>query len=123
MACQAVFEQLEKQNIKFLAISPHKPWPTSMAKSDINLTYETLIDVNNEVAKQFGLTFEVTGKEIRKFRESFCIDLVSLHSDGYVELSIPATYIVDNDGTIIKSFFGFDYPNHPSPKEILKYLD
>jgi peroxiredoxin len=123
LACQAVYEQLEKHNIKFVAISPHKPGPTSMAKSDINLTYETLIDVDNEVAKQFGLTFEVTGQEIRKFRESFCIDLVSLHSEDDIELSIPATYIVDKDGTILKSFFGFDNPDHPNPMEILKYLD
>ncbi len=94
-----------------------------MRRKDLNITYETLIDVDNEVSKQFGLTFEVTGSEAKKFRESFCIDLVSLHSDGDVELSIPATYIVDRDGTIIKSFFGFDYPNHPSPREILKYLD
>jgi peroxiredoxin len=123
LACQAVYEQLEKHNIKFVAISPHKPGPASMRRSDINLTYETLIDIDNEVARQFGLTFEVTGSEIRKFRESFCIDLVSLHSDGNVELSIPATYIVDSDGTILKSFFGFEYPNHPSPREILNYLD
>jgi peroxiredoxin len=123
MACQAVYEQLEKHNIKFVVISPHKPGPASMRRPDINLTYETLIDVDNVVARQFGLTFEVTGAEISKFRESFCIDLVSLHSDSNVELSIPATYIVDRDGTILKSFFGFDYPNHPSPREILKYLD
>ena len=122
MACQAVYEQLEEHDIKFVAISPHKPWPASMRRGDINLTYETLIDVDNEVAKQFGLTFKVTGSEVRKFRESFCIDLVSLHSDDGVELSIPATYIVDRDGTILKSFFGFDNPDHPSPREILKYL-
>ena len=95
----------------------------NLSRQEISLTYETLIDVDNEVAKQFGLTFEVTGQEIRKFRESFCIDLVSLHSDNDIELSIPATYIVDQDGTILKSFFGFDNPDHPNPREILKYLD
>ena len=123
LACQAVYEQLEKHNIKFVAISPHKPGPVSMTRKDLNLTYETLIDVDNEVAKQFGLTFAVTGPKIRKFRESFCIDLVSLHSDDDIELSIPATYIVDRDGKILKSFFGFDNPNHPNPREILKHLD
>ncbi len=123
LACQAVYEQLEKHNIKFVAISPHKPGPASTTRTDINLTYETLIDVDNEVSKQFGLTFEVTGTEIRKFCESFCIDLVSLNSDDDIELSIPATYIVDRDGTILKSFVGFDNPNHTSPREILKYLD
>ncbi|MDT8301662.1 MAG: peroxiredoxin family protein [Sedimentisphaerales bacterium] len=122
MACQAVYEQLEEHDVKFVAISPYKPWPASMRRGDINLTYETLIDVDNEVAKQFGLTFKVTGSEVRKFRESFCIDLVSMNSDDGVELSIPATYIVDRDGTILKSFFGFDNPDHPSPREILKYL-
>ncbi len=61
LACQAVYEQLEKHNIKFVAISPHRPGPVSMTRGDINLTYETLIDVDNEVAKQFGLTFEVAG--------------------------------------------------------------
>jgi peroxiredoxin len=123
LACQAVYEQLEKHNIKFVAISPHKPGPLSMTRPDINLTYETLIDVDNEVSKRFGLTFEVKKPEIRKFRESFCIDLVSLHSDDGIELSIPATYIVDRDGTILKSFMGFDNTNHTSPREILKYLD
>lgn len=123
MACQAVYEQLEKHNIKFVAISPHEPGPASLRRGDINLTYETLIDVNNEVAKQFGLTFEVPGSDIKKFRESFCIDLVSLHSNDDIELSIPATYIVDKDGIILKSFFGLDNLDHPSPREILKYLD
>ena len=47
LACQAIYEKLEKQNIKFVAISPHKPGPASMARKDINLTYETLIDVDN----------------------------------------------------------------------------
>jgi len=123
LACQAVYEQLDKHNIRFVAISPHRPWPASMTRSDINLTFETLIDVDNEVAKQFGLTFEVTGPEVRKFRESFCIDLVSLNSNDGIELSIPATYVVDKDGTILKSFVGFDNPNHPFPREILKHLD
>ncbi len=123
LACQAVYEQLEKHNINFVAISPHRPGPASMRRPDINLTFETLIDVDNEVAKQFGLTFEVAGPEIRKFRESFCIDLVSLTSNDCIELSIPATYVVDKDGTILKSFVGFDNPNHPCPREILKHLD
>lgn len=122
LACQAVCEQLEEHDIKFVAISPHKPWPASLRRGDINLTYETLIDTDNEVAKQFGLTFEVAGPEIRKFHESFCIDLVSLNSNDDIELSIPATYVVDKDGTILKSFMGFDNPSHPSPREILKYL-
>jgi peroxiredoxin len=122
MACQAVYEQLEKHNIKFVAISPHLPGPASMTRTDINLTYEILIDADNIVAKQFGLTFDVPGSDIKKFRESFCIDLVSLHSNDDVELSIPATYIVDQDGTILKSFFGLDNLSHPSPREILKYL-
>ncbi len=123
LACQAVYEQLEKHNVKFVAISPHQPGPASMTRTDINLTYETLIDVDNEVARQFGLTFEVRGPDLRKFHESFCIDLVSLHSDDYIELSIPATYIVDQDGTILKSFFGLDNLSHPSLRELLKYLD
>ncbi|MBN1805158.1 MAG: redoxin domain-containing protein [Sedimentisphaerales bacterium] len=123
MACQAVYEVLEKRNVKFIAISPHEPGPASLKRGDINLTYETLVDVDNKVAKQFGLTFEVPGKEVKKFRESFCIDLVSMSSGDHVELSIPATYIVNKDGTILKSFFGLDNLSHPNPKEILKYLD
>ena len=123
LACQAVYEQLEKRDVKFVAICPHQPWPASMRRGDYSLTYETLIDADNEVARQFGLTFEVPGPDIRKFRESFCIDLVSLHSDAHVELSLPATYIVDQDGMIVKSFLGFDNLSHPTPSEILKYLD
>jgi len=123
LACQAVYEQLEKHNIKFVAISPHKPGPASMTRSDISLTFETLIDVDNEVAKQFGLTLEIPGPEIRQYHGPFCIDLVSRNSNGGIELSIPATYVVDKDGTILKTFVGFDNPNHPSPKEILNCLD
>ena len=123
LACQAVYEQLVKRNVKFVAICPHQPGPASMRRGDVDLTYETLIDVDNEVARQFGLTFEVPGPDIRKFRKSFCIDLVSLHSDTRIELSLPATYIVDQDGMIVKSFLGFDNLSHPTPSEILKYLD
>ncbi len=122
LAWQATYEQLEKHNIKFVAISPQKPEPPSVTKRDISLTFEILIDVDNKVAKQFGLMLKVPGPEMRRLHEPFCIDLVSLNSDEGIELPIPATYIVDKDGTILKVFFGFDNHKQANLKEILSCL-
>ena len=65
---------------------------------------------------------KVPGPEMRRLQEPFCIDLVSLNSDEGIELPIPATYIVDKDGTILKVFFGFDNHKQASLKEILSCL-
>ena len=123
LAWQHLHQQLGKFNSKLVAIRPD---PLDLTSTDVwsrNLTYEILIDTGNKVARQFGLVSSVSNPTAKKLQESFCIDLISLNSDRDVELPMPATYIIDKDGTILEMFVELNWRNRKGPIEILQYLD
>jgi len=123
LAWQHLHQQLGRYNSRLVAICPERLDLTSATVWSKNLTFEILIDVGNKVARQFGLVARVPGPKVKKLQESFCIDLISLNSNQDVELPMPATYIIDRDGTILEAFIEADWRNHKDPIEILHYLD
>lgn len=120
-AWEGVYEELIEKNTKLVAISPEKPESASMTMADMNLSFETLYDAHNELARKFGLVFKVK-LNVTKLYESLGIDLVSLSGDESRELPIPATYIVDKDKKILDVFVDVDYRNRKDPEEILELL-
>jgi len=122
LAWQHLHQQLEKYNSKLVAVCPEPLDLTSAAVWSRNLTFEILIDGGNKVARQFGLVSRVSGPKAKKLQESFCIDLISLNSNQDVELPMPATYIIDRDGTILEVFIEINWRSHKDPGEILHYL-
>lgn len=115
LAWQHLHQQLGKYNSKLVAIFPEPLDLTS-------LTFEILIDTGNKVARQFGLVSKVSSPKAKKLQESFCIDLISLNNNQDVELPMPATYIIDSDGTILEVFIEVSWHSHKDPSEILRYL-
>lgn len=122
LAWQNLHQQLEKYNSRLVAVCPE---PLDLTLADLwskSLTFEILIDGGNEVSRLFGLVSRVSSHKAKKLHESFCIDLISLNSNQDVELPMPATYIIDSDGTILAVFIEVNWRSHKDPKEILRYL-
>lgn len=122
LAWQEVFEQSDNQNTKILAIYPDKPDSAAIAKWRVDHSIEILCDVGNNVAKQFGLVVNISPAKARKLPETIVIDTISLRGEQETELTIPATYIVDKDRTILHVSFDASGYNCNSVKEILGVL-
>ncbi len=80
-----------------------------------------LSDVGNTVARTFGLVFTVPA-ELRATYDRFGIDLAEANGDDSFELPIPATYVIDLDGTVRFAFVDPDYTRRADPSDIFDVL-
>jgi len=73
------------------------------------------------VARHFGLVYRVPDDQQAIYRRAF-VNLPFANGDQSWELPIPATFIVDRDGTILYASADEDYTQRPEPREILERL-
>ncbi|NEN93342.1 MAG: AhpC/TSA family protein, partial [Okeania sp. SIO3H1] len=119
---QKYLPQITELGAKLIAISPETP-DNSLSTTEKNeLTFEVLSDRGNQVAKEFGLVFQMP-EELRPIYQSFGVDLPAYNGDESFELPIPATYVIASDGTVIHAFVNPDYTQRLDPKEIINVLN
>ncbi len=113
--------EIESLGATLVAISPQVP-ERSLATSEENkVTFEILSDVGNKVARDFGLVF-VLSEKLRPIYEKFGIDVPAANGDDSYELPLPATYVIDTDGTIFHSFVNADYTKRLEPAEVVEII-
>lgn len=118
---QKYLPKIQELGAQLVAISPQTP-DNSLSTTDQNeLSFEVLSDEGNQVAKKLGLVFTIP-EELRPIYQEFGIDLPAHNGDETFELPIPATYIVDSNGTIVKAFVEADYTKRLDPEEIIETL-
>ncbi len=120
-ALQQRLPEIKQAEATLVAISPQTPDNSLSTVEKHELTFEVLSDVGNNVAKEFGLVFTVP-EILRNIYHSFGIDLPKSNGDDSYTLPLPATYIVDRDGTIIYSFVDTDYTKRVDTQEIIDIL-
>ncbi|MEX0876677.1 MAG: redoxin domain-containing protein, partial [Phycisphaerales bacterium] len=104
-----------------LAISPEKPSETVDLKRQKELGFLFGTDTDNRLAKKLALSFELDSETVEKYKE-YGIDLpVSNDSDSW-ELPIPATYVINTDGTIKYAFVDEDYRKRANYDEVVMVL-
>lgn len=104
-----------------IAISPQLPDKSFSQTNELNLEFEVLSDLSNQVAKQFGLVFTLE-QDIRPIYDAFEIDIAGHNGDDKFELPIPATYIVDSNRIIRYAFVNADYTQRLEPATIIEEL-
>lgn len=82
---------------------------------------EILTDLNNKVAKSFGIVFALED-ELKEIYKGFGIDLNKTQGNKNYELPVPATYVVDQNGTIILAHVEIDYTTRMEPEDVLMVL-
>ena len=85
------------------------------------LRFPLLSDAGNQVARQFGLTYRVPEFQQAVYRRAF-VNLPFTNGDESWELPIPATYIVERDGTVLYVSASEDYTERPEPADIVRFL-
>ncbi|HCO13888.1 MAG TPA: alkyl hydroperoxide reductase, partial [Gemmatimonadetes bacterium] len=59
-----------------------------------------MIDLGNEAARKFGLTFKLPDDLREVYLNGLGLDLSLMNGDESWELAIPATFVIDMAGTI-----------------------
>jgi peroxiredoxin len=121
-ALQKVLPDITALDASLVAISPQTPDYSLSTTEKHALGFEVLSDVGNQVARTFGLVFDLP-EELRPIYAKFGIDLPAHNGDQTFELPIPATYVIDAKGRINHAFVDPDYTRRMEPDAILSVLN
>ena len=120
-ALQRSLPEIKALNASLVAISPQTPDNSLSTVEKNNLKFEVLSDTGNQVAKQFGIVYQLS-EEMREVQKGFGVNLAESNGDASYELPISATYVVGTDGRIVFAFTDPDFTKRLEPSEILTVL-
>jgi peroxiredoxin len=120
-AINVILPQIEQARATLVAISPQTVKQSFFMHDQHKLRFPLLSDAGNRLARQFGLTYRVPAPQEAVYRRAF-VNLPFTNGDDSWELPIPATYILDGNGTILYASANEDYTERPEPAAILDFL-
>ncbi len=121
-ALQAVHSQIAATGASLVAISPQTQKHSYMTRDMHALRFPVLSDPGNSVARRFGIVYRLS-PELRRMYESIMTKLPGYNGDQSWELPMPATYIIEPDGTICFARVDPDWRERAEPDEIISVLE
>jgi peroxiredoxin len=121
-AMNYIASQISAAGASLVAISPQTEKQAYFMRDQHKLGSPILVDARNDVARKFGLVYRVPEEQQKLYRSTF-VNLPFANGDDSWELPIPASFIVDRDGTILFASADEDYTERPEPLEILSVLE
>ena len=119
---QSILPEIKEAGATLIAISPQTPDESLNIKEKNELQFEVLSDNGNMIARQFTTIFKNGDKPLKTMTE-LGFDYDSFYADDSRELPIPATFIIERDGTIsFAKSEGGDYRNRVESSEIINAL-
>jgi peroxiredoxin len=118
-AMNLVASEIARAGAAIVAISPQTVHQSFFMHDQHKPRFPLLSDPGNQIARQFGLVYRVPDYQQAVYKRVF-VNLPFANGDDSWELPIPATFIVDRDGTIAFASADEDYTNRPEPAEILQ---
>jgi peroxiredoxin len=121
-ALQKALPEIKEAGAQLVALTPELPDKSLSTKQKFELGFHVLSDLNNQVANQYGIVFQLTDfveDAMRNFAE-----LKKWNGQAYKENELPlsATYIIDKQGIIRWAFLDAEYRNRAEPAEIIAEL-
>jgi peroxiredoxin len=120
-AMNAILPEIESAGASMVAISPQTVKQSFFMCDQHKLRFPLLSDAGNNVARQFGLAYRVSNDQQALYRRTF-VNLPFVNGDESWELPIPATYIIDRDGTVLYASANENYTERPEPEGIVRFL-
>ena len=120
-AYQAALPEMTALGARLVAISPQLPDGSRSTAEANALTFDVLSDVGNQVARAFGLVYELP-EELRAALRSNNKALPGINGDDSSELPVPATYVIGRDRLVALAFVDVDYRQRLAPEDILAAL-
>jgi peroxiredoxin len=120
-AMNLVLPEIEQAGATLAAVSPQTVQQSFFMRDQHKLRFPLLSDAGNRLARQFGLTYRVPDDQRAVYQRAF-VNLPFVNGDDSWELPIPATYIIDRDGTVLYASAKEDYTDRPEPEDIVQVL-
>jgi peroxiredoxin len=120
-ALQQHHDAITARGARLVAVSPQIPDESLSLTERHELTFDVLSDIGSDTAKQYGLAFDLPD-DLAAVYDKLGFDLQRVNDGHPRTLPLPATYVIDRDGTIRWAFVDTDYTTRAEPADILDAL-
>ena len=117
-ALQKALPEITRLGATLVAVSPQTPDESLSTAEKHAIAFPVLSDARSATARSFGVAYDLA-EELRPIYTRFGRALPGKNGDESWVLPIPATYVIDTDGTIALAYVDVDYRNRLAPAEIL----
>jgi peroxiredoxin len=121
-AMNSALSHIEKAGASLIAVSPQTIKQSFFMRDQHQLRFSLLSDAGNQVARRFGLVYRVPDEQKQVYSRTF-VNLPFINGDTSWELPIPATYILERNGSVLYASADADYTRRPEPEELVRFLD
>ena len=121
-ALQRRYTDIEAAGGQLVVIAPETPENVEQTATENELSFPALSDPNSDVARRFGLVFQLTAELDNLYTKGFKLDLRVRNGSDKAELPLPATYIIAQDGTVAHRYVDVDYKRREEPALIVAKL-
>ncbi len=112
---------IRSMGASLVAISGQTPDDSLSTVEKNDLSFEVLSDLGNKVAREFGIVFPIP-EDLLHVYSSYGIELTRTGNGNHFELPLTATYVIAQDGIIVKASVDIDYSKRLDPEEIIEAL-
>ena len=105
-----------------VAISPELPNQSLSTTEKHALEFQVLSDVQNKLAKELGILF-AQPESLRPVFKNFQHDFEKRNGDDSLEVPVPASFLVNKDSVVVKSFVDPDWTKRLETEVALKWID
>ncbi len=104
-----------------VGVSPQSVKQCFFMHDQHQLKFPLLSDRGNHLSRQFGLVYQVPPYQRNIYSSTFT-NLPFINGEPSWELPIPATYILERDGTVMCASADPDYTRRPEPAVLVQEL-
>lgn len=114
--------QIEEKGAKVIAITPETYENISKTRENTGLNIPIYSDTDGEIMDAFDVDFQVTEEYQKKIEKDLNASIKESNDAEDAVLPVPATYIINKEGTIVYSHFDPDYHKRATVEEIVENL-
>ena len=118
---QSRIDEFEAVGAYVLAITGEQPGHFEQTGANLDIGFRLAYDEGLEVMQQYGLVYELS-EALDGVYSEFGLDIAAANGTQTAMLPIPATYIIDFDGTVAAAWLNLDHTTRPEVDEVLDAL-
>lgn len=112
---------IRELSANLIGVSPELPDVSMSTVEKHQLPFEVFSDVGNKVSRDYGIVMKVP-ENMQPLYVKWELNLAAANGDESWELPIPATYVIDRDGTITFAYINKNYTERCEPDDIIAAL-
>jgi peroxiredoxin len=119
---QGLLHQVTAAGAQLIAVSPQRPTNALSLTEKHELAFQVLSDVEQTAIRAYRLRYELPAALKDVYANAFGVDLSVQNADGGWTLTVPATFVVDQQRRIRFAFANTDWRVRAEPADVLAAL-